>query len=290
MWFYLFTFTRKTMFELYEKTAHACSKTTTNLYSTSFSLGIRMIAKDYRWAIYGIYGFVRLADEIVDTFDRDDKAELLAQFKHDTYTAIEKGISLNPILQSFQKVANQYNIGKELIEPFFNSMEADLDTKTYNHDLYNEYIYGSAEVVGLMCLKVFCDGQDAAYLALKPAAQSLGAAFQKVNFLRDMKSDAEDRGRIYFPHLNLNAFNEDTKMAIIEDVKQDFRAAYIGIKQLPLSCRFGVYTSYKYYLRLLEKIEKANHQEVLKSRIRVPNTEKMEVLARAFVRFTFNAL
>ena len=153
-----------------------------------------------------------------------------------------------------------------------------------------EYIYGSAEVVGLMCLKVFCDGQDAAYLALKPAAQSLGAAFQKVNFLRDMKSDAEDRGRIYFPHLNLNAFNEDTKMAIIEDVKQDFRAAYIGIKQLPLSCRFGVYTSYKYYLRLLEKIEKANHQEVLKSRIRVPNTEKMEVLARAFVRFTFNAL
>jgi phytoene/squalene synthetase len=278
------------MFELYEKTANACSKTTTNLYSTSFSLGIRMIAKDYRWAIYGIYGFVRLADEIVDTFDRNDKAELLEQFKQDTYTAIEKGISLNPILHSFQKVANQYNIGKDLIEPFFNSMEADLDTKTYNNDLYNEYIYGSAEVVGLMCLKVFCDGQEAAYKHLKPAAQSLGAAFQKVNFLRDMKSDAEDRGRVYFPHVNLNQFNEDTKKAIIEDIKLDFKAAYEGIKQLPLSCRFGVFTSYKYYLRLLEKIEKANHQEVLKSRIRVPNSEKMEVLARAFVRFTFNAL
>jgi phytoene/squalene synthetase len=278
------------MFELYEKTAHACSKTTTNLYSTSFSLGIRMIAKDYRWAIYGIYGFVRLADEIVDTFDRTDKAELLEAFKQDTYKAIEKGISLNPILQSFQKVANQYNIGKDLIEPFFNSMEADLDTKTYNNDLYNEYIYGSAEVVGLMCLKVFCDGQEQAYQHLKPAAQALGAAFQKVNFLRDMKSDAEDRGRIYFPHLNLTQFNEDTKQAIIEDIKVDFNAAYEGIKQLPLSCRFGVFTSYKYYLRLLEKIEKANHQEVLKSRIRVPNSEKMEVLARAFVRFTFNAL
>ena len=212
-----------------------------------------MIAKDYRWAIYGIYGFVRLADGNRDTFDRDDKAELLAKFKHDTYEAIEKGISLNPILHSFQKVARQYNIGKDLIEPFFNSMEADLCKTAYDESQYGEYIYGSAEVVGLMCLKVFCDGSELECNKLKAPARSLGAAFQKVNFLRDMKSDVEDRGRVYFPHLDLTQFNEDIKQAIIDDVKSDFKAAYEGIKQLPMSCRFGVYTSY-----LLPEITRKN--------------------------------
>lgn len=278
------------MFELYEKTSESCSKITTNTYSTSFSLGIRMIAKDYRWAIYGIYGFVRLADEIVDTFDRDDKAELLENFKRDTYEAIEKGISLNPILQSFQKVARQYQIGKDLIEPFFNSMEADLSKTAYDESQYGEYIYGSAEVVGLMCLKVFCDGSDEACNQLRAPARSLGAAFQKVNFLRDMKSDVEDRGRVYFPHLDLSQFNEDIKQEIIDDVKNDFKAAYEGIKQLPMSCRFGVYTSYIYYLKLLEKIERKNAKDILEKRIRVANSEKMALLAKSFFRFKFNAL
>jgi phytoene/squalene synthetase len=278
------------MFELFEKTSAVCSKATTNIYSTSFSLGIKMIAKDYRWAIYGIYGFVRLADEIVDTFERNDKAELLEKFKRDTYEAIEKGISLNPILYTFQKVANQYNIGKDLIEPFFESMEADLHKKEYNKQSYNEYIYGSAEVVGLMCLKVFCDGDENQCNSLKAPARALGAAFQKVNFLRDIKSDVEDRGRIYFPTLDLRQFDELTKAEIIEDVKQDFREAYEGIKRLPISCRFGVYTSYRYYLRLLEKIERVNAKEILENRIRVANAEKMAVLAKSFFRFKFNAL
>ena len=249
-----------------------------------------MIAKDYRWAIYGIYGFVRLADEIVDTFERDDKAELLEKFKIDTYEAIEKGISLNPILYTFQKVANQYKIGKDLIEPFFESMEADLHKKEYNIQSYNEYIYGSAEVVGLMCLKVFCDGDENQCNSLKAPARALGAAFQKVNFLRDIKSDVEDRGRIYFPTLDLRQFDELTKAEIIEDVKKDFSEAYEGIKRLPISCRFGVYTSYRYYLRLLEKIERVNAKEILENRIRVANAEKMAVLAKSFFRFKFNAL
>lgn len=278
------------MFELYEKTSEACSKITTNTYSTSFSLGIKMIAKDYRWAIYGIYGFVRLADEIVDTFHREDKAELFYKFKADTYEAIEKGISLNPILQSFQKVARQYNIGKDLIEPFFLSMEADLEQKVYSDDEYDTYIYGSAEVVGLMCLKVFCDGNEAEYQKLKQPARALGAAFQKVNFLRDIKSDVEERGRIYFPNLDLRHFDEDTKQLIIEDVKKDFRNAYSGIQMLPMSCKFGVYTSYIYYLKLLEKIERKHAREILEKRIRVANSEKMALLAKSFFRFKFNVL
>lgn len=277
------------MFELFESTSLNCSKTITNSYSTSFSLGIRMIAKDYRWAIYGIYGFVRLADEIVDSFDRDDKAELLMKFKADTYEAIDKGISLNPILQTFQKAANKYGIGKDLIEPFFVSMEADLYKKDHSFETYSEYIYGSAEVVGLMCLKVFCDGDNSVCESLKHPARALGAAFQKVNFLRDIKSDVEDRGRIYFPKLDLSKFDEDIKQEIIDDVRKDFREAYAGIKQLPASCRFGVYTSYKYYLRLLEKIERVNAREIMKKRIRVANAEKMALLADSFFRFKLNA-
>ena len=278
------------MFELFEKTSNACSKITTNIYSTSFSLGIKMIKKDYRWAIYGIYGFVRLADEIVDTFERNDKSELLEQFKSDTYQAIQRGISLNPILQTFQKVVNHYDIGPDLITPFFTSMETDLNKTTYNHSQYEDYIYGSAEVVGLMCLKVFCDGNNDQYEELKSPARALGAAFQKVNFLRDIKSDIDERGRIYFPTMDLNYFNEDTKAMIIQDVRQDFKHAYQGIKQLPMSCRFGVYTSYIYYLKLLDKIERTHAHKILESRIRVDNSEKMALLAKSFLKYKFNAL
>lgn len=278
------------MFELYEKTSASCSKLCTNVYSTSFSLGIRMIARNYRWAIYGIYGFVRLADEIVDTFDRPDKAELLARFKSDTYEAIEKGISLNPILHTFQKVVNRYGIGRDLIEPFFISMETDLHQTKHQNASYSEYIFGSAEVVGLMCLKVFCDGNQSQYDSLVAPARALGAAFQKVNFLRDIRSDVDERGRIYFPELDLTHFNEEVKRQIIDDVRNDFDRAYEGIKRLPLSCRFGVYTSYKYYLRLLEKIERIHAREILEKRIRVANPEKMAVLAKSFFRYKFNAL
>jgi phytoene synthase len=278
------------MFKLYEKSAIDCSRKVTNNYSTSFSLGIKMISSDYRWAIYSIYGFVRLADEIVDTFEREDKAELLAQFKKDTYESIEIGISLNPILHAFQKAANEFKIGKDLIEPFFISMESDLDKQTYSRGQYDEYIYGSAEVVGLMCLKVFCDGNLDEYNSLVKPAKALGAAFQKVNFLRDMKSDVEERGRVYFPKLDINNFNEEIKQEIIEEVKQDFELAYSGIKRLPLSCRFGVYTAYRYYLRLLDKIDRVNAKDVLEKRIRVANSEKVALLARSYVKFRLNVL
>ena len=257
------------MFSLFEKTSAKCSKITTQIYSTSFSLGIKMLAKDYREPIYGIYGFVRLADEIVDTFDRTDKAELLAEFKSSTYQSIDRQISLNPILYSFQKVVNTYQIGNDLIEPFFESMAQDLNKTEYNPTQYTEYIYGSAEVVGLMCLRVFCNGNIEQYNHLKSFARALGSAFQKVNFLRDIKSDVEDRGRVYFPYLDLSEFNELNKKVIIEDVKKDFAEAFKGIKQLPLSCRFGVYTAYIYYLKLLEKIERTNAHKIMESRIRV---------------------
>ncbi|MES2617583.1 MAG: phytoene/squalene synthase family protein [Bacteroidota bacterium] len=278
------------MFELYNKTSERCSKATTNIYSTSFSLGIRLIAKDFRWAIYGIYGFVRLADEIVDTFNQYDRKGLLQKFEADTYAAIEDGISLNPILHSFQKVVRQFGITNELIAPFFKSMACDLEQSTYNKDEYAGYINGSAEVVGLMCLKVFCNGDEKEYNKLKASACSLGAAFQKVNFLRDIKSDVEDRGRIYFPHLDLSQFDDKVKRDIIDDVRTDFANAYKGIRQLPLTCRFGVYTAYIYYLKLLDKIEQTQANQILENRIRVGDTEKMALLAKSYFKFKFNAL
>jgi len=278
------------MFSLFEKTSAKCSKITTQIYSTSFSLGIKMLAKDFREPIYGIYGFVRLADEIVDTFDRTDKAELLAEFKSSTYQSIDRQISLNPILYSFQKVVNTYQIGNDLIEPFFESMAQDLNKTEYNPTQYTEYIYGSAEVVGLMCLRVFCNGNIEQYNHLKSFARALGSAFQKVNFLRDIKSDVEERGRVYFPYLDLSEFNELNKKVIIEDVKKDFAEAFKGIKQLPVSCRFGVYTAYIYYLKLLEKIERTNAHKIMESRIRVGDGEKLTLLAKSYVKYKFNAI
>ena len=253
-------------------------------YSTSFSLGIQLLAKEYRWAVFATYGFVRFADEIVDTFHGYDKERLLREFKQQTYQAIEMGISTNPILHSFQLAANQFGITDDLIEPFFQSMEEDLDTNTHDQKSYSDYIYGSAEVVGLMCLKIFCKGNQTQYNDLLPFARSLGAAFQKVNFLRDIKSDVEERGRVYFPGVDFRHFTDQDKMGIIEDVKKDFAHAYQGILKLPLGARLGVYTAYIYYLKLLQKIERTTATEILNSRIRIPNSQKIVLLAQSFVR------
>ena len=270
--------------KLFDETSIAMSRRLALNYSTSFSLGIRLLSKECRWAIFSIYGLVRVADEIVDTFHGYNKEQLLMDFKSQTYQAMEEGISTNPVLHAFQLAANQYGVGKELIEPFFNSMEEDLDTSSHNAQSYSEYIYGSAEVVGLMCLKVFCNGNEEQYNNLVPFARSLGAAFQKVNFLRDIRSDVEERGRVYFPGVDFNQFTDSDKYAIIQDVKNDFAHAYQGIVQLPVGCRLGVYTAYIYYLKLLEKIERTTAVDILESRVRIPNTQKIALLAQSFVK------
>ena len=270
--------------KLFDETSIAMSRRLALNYSTSFSLGIRLLSKECRWAIFSIYGLVRVADEIVDTFHGYNKEQLLMDFKSQTYRAMEEGISTNPVLHAFQLAANQYGVGKELIEPFFNSMEEDLDTSSHNAQSYSEYIYGSAEVVGLMCLKVFCNGNEEQYNHLVPFARSLGAAFQKVNFLRDIRSDVEERGRVYFPGVDFNQFSDSDKYGIIQDVKNDFAHAYVGIVQLPVGCRLGVYTAYIYYLKLLEKIERTTAVDILESRVRIPNTQKIALLAQSFVK------
>lgn len=269
---------------MYHKTTEDCSRKVALNYSTSFSLGIRLLSAEYRSAVFSIYGLVRVADEIVDTFHDFDKVQLLKDFREETYKAIEQKISTNPILNAFQIVANQYQIGKDLIDPFFNSMEEDLETSEHNEGSYQEYIYGSAEVVGLMCLKVFCNGNEEYYRQLVPYARSLGAAFQKVNFLRDLQSDFEDRGRVYFPSVNFNDFQNHDKVKIIEDIKKDFEHAMKGIKMLPAGSRLGVYTAYIYYLKLLEKIERKEATEIMKSRIRIPNPQKIGLMVKSFVK------
>jgi len=277
------------MLDLFTATAFKCSKLITQHYSTSFTLGIRTLHKRLHYPIYAIYGYVRYADEIVDTFHDYDKKTLLQRFKDDTYLAIQEKISLNPILHAFQQVVNQYHIEKELIEAFLRSMEMDLDKQHYDDSLYNEYIYGSAEVVGLMCLRVFCDGNNAEYQRLREPARRLGAAFQKVNFLRDMKSDFEERGRVYFPQVNFNDFNANSKAQIEADIKADFDFAYQnGILQLPDSARFGVYMAYTYYLKLFEKIQKMPIKKVQEERIRIPNVRKMSLLLKGFVKHQLN--
>ncbi len=269
---------------LFDQTSKAMSQRLALNYSTSFSLGIRLLAKEYRWAVFATYGFVRVADEIVDTFHGYDKTRLLSEFKQQTYQAIEDRISTNPVLHSFQLAVNQFGIGKDLIEPFFNSMEEDLQTVSHNNDSYNQYIYGSAEVVGLMCLRIFCKGDDSLYQHLLPHARSLGAAFQKVNFLRDIKSDIDERGRVYFPGVDFSNFTDEEKIEIIQDVKKDFSHAYKGIVQLPVGCRLGVYTAYIYYLKLLEKIERTTALDIKQSRIRIPNSQKIYLLAESYLK------
>jgi len=270
--------------KLFDETSIAMSRKLALNYSTSFSLGIRLLSKESRWAVFSIYGLVRVADEIVDTFHGYNKEKMLSDFKAQTYLAMEEGISTNPVLHAFQLAANQFGIGKELIEPFFQSMEEDLDTSTHSLASYSEYIYGSAEVVGLMCLKVFCNGNKEQYNHLVPFARSLGAAFQKVNFLRDIRSDVDERGRVYFPGVDFNHFTDADKYDIIQDVKKDFAHAYKGIVQLPVGCRLGVYTAYIYYLKLLEKIERTTAVDILESRVRIPNSQKIALLAQSFVK------
>ncbi|MDW3651469.1 MAG: phytoene/squalene synthase family protein [Bacteroidia bacterium] len=269
--------------QLYKQTCLDCSKVITQNYSTSFTLGIKTLHKKFHFPIYAIYGFVRYADEIVDTFHGFDKKLLLDKFRTDTYEAIESGISLNPVLHSFQSVVNEYNIDHELIDAFLYSMEMDLQKKEYSQDLYETYIYGSAEVVGLMCLYVFCGGDQAEYDRLKAPAQSLGKAFQKVNFLRDMKSDHEERGRVYFPGVDFHEFNLEEKIKIETDIQADFDHAYTGIVELPEGARRGVYLAYRYYLKLFHKITKLPPARILKERIRVPDKQKLLILLRTYL-------
>ena len=275
---------------LFDKTSFACSKIITQSYSTSFTLGIRALDKKFHFPVYAIYGFVRYADEIVDTFHEFDKNRLLQEFKAATYKAINEKISLNPVLHSFQQVVHQYQIENELIEAFLKSMEMDLHEQVYNNDLYNEYIYGSAEVVGLMCLRVFCEGDDTLYQSLKAPACSLGAAFQKVNFLRDIKSDFQERGRVYFPGVNFNHFTPADKEKIEKDIQEDFNAAYQGILKLPKGAKLGVYLAYVYYLNLFKKIKNCPPSRIAQERIRIPDKRKIALLIQTYFRYRINYL
>lgn len=276
--------------ELFNQTTFECSKLITNRYSTSFSLGIKSLNKKYHYPIYAIYGFVRYADEIVDTFHNMDKSKLLTDFKKQTYEAIEQQISLNPVLHCFQMVVNEYQIDHKLIEAFLHSMEMDLLDIDYQQDLYEEYIYGSAEVVGLMCLKIFCEGDEQKYQELLPPAKSLGSAFQKVNFLRDIKSDYYERGRVYFPGIDFNDFSVSHKEKIEADIQADFDAAYQGIIKLPKEARWGVYLAYTYYLKLFDKIKRVPPKKILEERVRVADSKKLFLLLGSYVRHQLNAL
>lgn len=268
----------------YDQVSCACSKEVTVRYSTSFSSAIKLLHADLRCPIFNIYGFVRLADEIVDTFHGYDKEALLAQFKEETFDAIHRGISLNPILNAFQKTVNEYGIDHALIHAFFKSMESDLVQNAYDRQGYEEYIYGSAEVVGLMCLYIFCEGKVELYKKLEAAARSLGAAFQKVNFLRDIKADFNDLSRMYFPGCNFHNFTECDKARIEADIETDFRAAYKGILELPIKSKFGVYVAYKYYYSLFCKIKSAQPTQILQQRFRIANYHKAFIVLKAGVK------
>ena len=278
------------MLDLYHKTCEECSKLITNRYSTSFSLGTRVLHKRFRQAIYGIYGFVRFADEIVDEFHHHDKEALLNNFISDTFKAIKEGISLNPVIHSFQRVVNEYDIDHELIQAFFNSMAMDLNTSTYCNNSYKTYIYGSAEVVGLMCLHVFTQGDKKYYKHLESHARSLGSAFQKVNFLRDIKDDFTERGRTYFPDFDFENFSSIDKKKIEEDIRQDFTHAFQGIIKLPKGSKFGVYLAYKYYLKLFKKITKADPKIIKENRLRVHDLRKIVLLFSSALRYKLNIL
>lgn len=276
--------------ELYDLTTFKCSKLITKHYSTSFSLGIKTLDKKFRFPIYAIYGFVRFADEIVDTFHQHNKKALLERFKQDAFRAIEEKISLNPVLHSFQKVVNKYRIEESLILSFVKSMEMDLFHQDYKADKYNEYIFGSAEVVGLMCLRVFCEDDEKLYQSLQYPAQKLGSAFQKVNFLRDIKSDFHEKGRVYFPGVDFKNFDNQAKKIIEEDIQTDFNEAYQGILNLPEGSRLGVYLAYIYYLQLFKKIRNCPVSEILQGRIRIPDNLKFVLLIKTYFKHQFNFL
>ena len=279
------------MKKLFDQVSESCSRIVTESYSTSFTLATKMLDSSIRQDIYNIYGFVRFADEIVDSFHNYDKKELLNLFEKDLKKSIEDKISLNPILNAFQKTIHNYQIDYELIDSFLNSMKLDLDKKKYlTKKEFDQYVYGSADVVGLMCLKVFVKGNKNQYDNLRPYAMSLGSAFQKVNFLRDLKADHDGLNRSYFPNLNIDEFDEPSKKIILDEIDKDFRHALKGIFKLPSSARFGVYTAYKYYLKLLNKLRKTHPLKIKSSRIRVPNYQKVNVLARSYVRYRLNIL
>jgi phytoene/squalene synthetase len=275
---------------LFDEVSIMCSKLTTKRYSTSFSLGILFLKNPLRNPIYAIYGFVRFADEIVDSFDGYDKKYLLDKFRADLYEALEQRISLNPILNSFQQVVHQYNIDVELINVFLDSMEMDLEKQFYVKENYEKYILGSAEVVGLMCLKVFLDGNQEKYDELKPYAMKLGAAFQKINFLRDLKDDYQTLGRTYFPNVDMTEFTLQAKREIEQEIALDFKEALIGIKKLPVSSKGGVYLAYVYYLTLFKKIKRVSVDRVLVERIRVSNGEKIALMFKSMLQFKINML
>lgn len=279
------------MKSIFDNVSKACSKLVTNTYSTSFSMATKMLADSIRQDIYNIYGFVRFADEIVDSFHDYDKEKLFNNFEADLEASLTDKISLNPILNSFQETYHKYNIDKHLVDAFMNSMRLDLHKKDYlTEEEYKDYIYGSADVVGLMCLKVFVKGNHKKYEELKDSAMSLGSAFQKVNFLRDLKADFEDLSRTYFPNTDLNNLDEASKKAIIDDIEADFANGLKGIKQLPLEAKFGVFMAYRYYNKLLDKLKKTPALKIKSSRIRVPNYKKVELLTRSYVKYQLNLL
>ena len=278
------------MKSLFDNVSVQCSKFTTRTYSTSFSLGIYFLNSKLRNPIYSIYGFVRFADEIVDSFEGYDKKLLLEKFKADTFEAIENRISLNPILNSYQQIVHQYNISPDLTEVFLKSMEMDLEKIDYTSEKYEEYILGSAEVVGLMCLHVFAEGNKKVYDDLKPFAMKLGAAFQKINFLRDMKADYEVLGRTYFPNVDMAKFSSATKRTIEEEIEKDFKDALIGIKKLPASSRGGVYLAYVYYNSLFRKIKRVPAQNILSERIRISNGQKFALMLNSMLQHKMNLI
>jgi phytoene synthase len=279
------------MKSIFDSVSHECSKTVTKSYSTSFSLATKMLSDSIRQDIYNIYGFVRFADEIVDTFHDYDKHLLFKNFTNDLELALEQKISLNPILNSFQETYHKYNIDKKQVDAFMKSMRTDLHKNTYLTDEeYKQYIYGSADVVGLMCLKVFVKGDNETYESLKDSAMSLGSAFQKVNFLRDLKADFEDLSRTYFPNTDLNHLDEISKQAIIADIENDFALGLQGIKRLPIEAKFGVFMAFRYYNQLLKKLKKTPALEIKSTRIRVPNYKKIEILTRSYVKYQLNLI
>jgi len=279
------------MKQLFDDISRKSSKLVTKTYSTSFSLGIHFLANKFHNPIYAVYGFVRFADEIVDSFHGYDKQTLLEEFKQETFKAIEKGISLNPILNNFAQIVNEYNIDPWTIETFFKSMEMDLNIHTYDQNSYEEYILGSAEVVGLMCLKVFVEGDEDEYNNLKHYAMKLGSALQKINFLRDFKTDSDALGRVYFPQLRNGAsLDRQTKKEIEEDILKDFDLGYEGIKKLPKNARFGVYVAYIYYSQLLNKIIDMPPKALFEERIRISDKKKYALFFGSYLRHSFNLL
>ncbi len=276
---------------LFDSVSYNCSKIVTTSYSTSFSMATKMLSNSIRQDIYNIYGFVRFADEIVDTFHDYNKEELLNNFETDLEYALKNKISLNPILNAFQHTYHKYNLEKHMVDSFMKSMRLDLSkTKYLTDDEYKEYIYGSADVVGLMCLKVFVKGDNVKFNELKSTAMSLGSAFQKVNFLRDLKADHDDLERTYFPNADLNNLDEISKQAIIIDIESDFTEGLKGIKQLPIEARFGVFMAYRYYNQLLKKLKRTPALDIKNARIRVPNYKKVELLTRSYVKYQLNLM